>query len=48
MLKTDETGWAMYPNSILSLLLGARVILYDGSPFKPDLETFIQLVGDQG
>ncbi|KAH6713268.1 acetoacetyl-CoA synthase [Leptodontidium sp. MPI-SDFR-AT-0119] len=47
-LQYTTTGWAMYPNSILSLLLGARVILYDGSPFKPDLETFIQLVGDQG
>ncbi|KAH6699984.1 acetoacetyl-CoA synthase [Cadophora sp. MPI-SDFR-AT-0126] len=47
-LQYTTTGWAMYFSSILSLLHGARVILYDGSPFKPDLETFIQLVGDQG
>lgn len=26
---------------------GARAILYDGSPFQPDLQTFIRLVGDQ-
>ncbi|KAG4429235.1 hypothetical protein IFR05_015284 [Cadophora sp. M221] len=46
-LQYTATGWAMYMNSILSLMLGARVIMYDGSPFKPDLETFIRLIGDQ-
>lgn len=31
----------------MSLLPGARVILYDGSPFQPDLTTFIRLIGEQ-
>ncbi|KAK5123043.1 hypothetical protein LTR16_003892 [Cryomyces antarcticus] len=26
---------------------GARAVLYDGSPFQPDLQTFVRLVGDQ-
>ncbi|KAH8805032.1 acetoacetyl-CoA synthase [Xylogone sp. PMI_703] len=46
-LQYTTTGWAMYAISIFSLLLGARIILYDGSPFQPDLSTFIRLVGSQ-
>ena len=37
----------MYISSILALLFGARLVLYDGSPFQPDLKTFIRLVGEQ-
>lgn len=42
-----QTGWIMYLSSVQALHHGARVILYDGSPFQPDLETFIRLVGSQ-
>ena len=38
----------MYMSSILALPFGARSVLYDGSPFQPDLKTFIRLVGEQG
>jgi len=31
----------------MNLQPGARVVLYDGSPFQPDLTTFIKLIGDQ-
>lgn len=37
----------MYMASIMSLLHGARVVLYDGSPFQPDLKTFVRLIGEQ-
>lgn len=37
----------MYLVSALALHFGARAILYDGSPFQPDLKTFVRLLGDQ-
>ncbi|KAI1169209.1 acetoacetate-CoA ligase [Nemania serpens] len=46
-LQYTTTGWIMYLVSTAQLLVGARAILYDGSPFQPDLQTFIKLVGDQ-
>ena len=35
---------AMFP----ALGSGARVICYDGSPFHPDLRTFMKFISDQG
>jgi acetoacetyl-CoA synthetase len=46
-LQYTTTGWIMYFASVMNLLAGARVVLYDGSPFQPDLTTFIKLLGDQ-
>ncbi|KAI0119945.1 acetoacetate-CoA ligase [Nemania sp. FL0031] len=46
-LQYTTTGWIMYLASVGQLLRGGRVILYDGSPFQPDLQSFIKLVGDQ-
>lgn len=46
-LQYTTTGWIMYLVCIGQLLSGARVVLYDGSPFQPDLVTFIKLLGDQ-
>jgi acetoacetyl-CoA synthetase len=46
-LQYTTTGWIMYLSQIMSLLPGARVILYDGSPFQPDVTTFVKLIGDQ-
>jgi acetoacetyl-CoA synthetase len=46
-LQYTTTGWIMYFASVMNLLCGARVILYDGSPFQPDLKTFIRLIGEQ-
>lgn len=37
----------MYLTSILSLVQGARAILYDGSPFQPNPTAFVKLIGDQ-
>ena len=46
-LQYTTTGWIMYFSSVMQLLSGARVILYDGSPFQPDPITFVKLLGDQ-
>lgn len=48
VLQYTTTGWIMYLSSCLSHVKGARIILYDGSPFQPDLTTFLQIVQDQG
>ncbi|USW51608.1 Putative AMP-dependent synthetase/ligase, acetoacetyl-CoA synthase, AMP-binding, ANL [Septoria linicola] len=47
VLQFTTTGWIMYLSSILSLVNGARTVLYDGSPFQPDLTSFLKLVQDQ-
>ncbi|KAI2641626.1 acetoacetyl-coenzyme A synthetase [Hypomontagnella submonticulosa] len=46
-LQYTTTGWIMYLACIGQLLFGARTVLYDGSPFQPDLLTFIKIIGDQ-
>ncbi|KAI2470302.1 acetoacetyl-coenzyme A synthetase [Annulohypoxylon bovei var. microspora] len=46
-LQYTTTGWIMYLVSVTYLLIGGRCILYDGSPFQPDLQTFIKLISDQ-
>jgi acetoacetyl-CoA synthetase len=46
-LQYTTTGWIMYLANVGQLLAGARVVLYDGSPFQPDLQTFVKLLGDQ-
>ncbi|KAF2734623.1 acetoacetate-CoA ligase [Polyplosphaeria fusca] len=47
VLQYTTTGWIMYLVSIQCLLFGCRSVLYDGSPFQPDLTTFIRIVGEQ-
>lgn len=52
ILQYTTTGWIMYYFTVVSLLPGSRVILYDGSPFigadgKTSLTAFVKLVGDQ-
>lgn len=46
-LQYTTTGWIMYMSAVQVLLTGARAVLYDGSPFVPKLENFLQLVGRQ-
>ena len=43
-LQYTTTGWIMYLFAILSMVHGARVVLYDGSPFLPDASTLVRLV----
>ncbi|KUJ06748.1 acetoacetyl-CoA synthetase-like protein [Mollisia scopiformis] len=46
-LQYTTTGWIMYYASVANLLAGSRVVLYDGSPFQPDLTTFVRIIGEQ-
>ena len=38
----------MWNIQIMGLACGSRIILYDGSPFYPDLPTYLKFVNDQG
>ncbi|KAJ0379421.1 hypothetical protein COL26b_002264 [Colletotrichum chrysophilum] len=46
-LQYTTTGWIMYLANVAALLNGARVVMYDGSPFVPDLTSFIRILGEQ-
>lgn len=46
VLQYTTTGWIMYFSSISKLIPGAKVILYDGSPFQPDITTFVRMLGE--
>lgn len=43
-LQYTTTGWIMYLGSVQALLMGARMITYDGSPFLPKPENFLKLL----
>lgn len=46
-LQYTTTGWIMYLGSVQQLLMGARTVMYDGSPFVPDTKNFLKLVGQE-
>ncbi|KAJ2897520.1 Acetoacetyl-CoA synthetase [Zalerion maritima] len=46
-LQYTTTGWIMYLLSTAALLTGARVVLYDGSPFAPDPMILIKIMEEQ-
>lgn len=37
----------MWTFMLTGLAVGARVILYDGSPFYPDLKTYLRFIDTQ-
>jgi acetoacetyl-CoA synthetase len=46
-LQYTTTGWMMYMSSVQLMLMGARLILFDGNPFAPDPRNFIRLMDQQ-
>ena len=42
------TGWMMWNLLMGSLLVGATIVMYDGSPAYPDFNTLWKLAGDTG
>ncbi|KAL4888203.1 hypothetical protein BDV59DRAFT_211453 [Aspergillus ambiguus] len=46
VLQYTTTGWIMYMQAISGLMFGGRPILYDGSPFLPDVKFLIRLLGE--
>ncbi|KJK63599.1 AMP-binding enzyme [Aspergillus parasiticus SU-1] len=47
VLQYTTTGWIMYLAQVQSLLLGARIVLYDGSPFLPHVSVLIELAAKE-
>lgn len=43
-MQYTTTGWIMYLHSIGHMINGAPSVLYDGSPFVPDLTVLLRLV----
>jgi acetoacetyl-CoA synthetase len=46
-LQYTTTGWIMYLASVAPMALGARAVLYDGSPFVPDLKVLLRVAEEQ-
>ncbi|KAJ7698594.1 acetoacetyl-CoA synthetase [Mycena rosella] len=42
------TGWMLWNGMLSNFSNGSRLVLYDGSPFHPDIRTFLKFVNDQG
>jgi len=41
------TGWMMWPYMLAGLSCGSRIILYDGSPFYPDVKAYLRFIDEQ-
>ncbi|KAK5056789.1 hypothetical protein LTR84_012321 [Exophiala bonariae] len=46
-LQYTTTGWIMYLSSVQALLVGSSIVIYDGSPFTPNLTNFLELVSQE-
>jgi acetoacetyl-CoA synthetase len=46
-LQYTTTGWIMYLSAMQTLLFGARVVLYDGSPFVPGITALVTLAAQE-
>lgn len=46
-LQYTTTGWIMYVANAGQLLFGSRAVMYDGSPFQPDVKILIKILGEQ-
>ncbi|PLN82862.1 acetoacetyl-CoA synthase [Aspergillus taichungensis] len=44
VLQYTTTGWIMYMSAVSCLSMGGKPILYDGSPFLPDVTFLIRLL----
>jgi len=42
------TGWMMWPYMLQGLACGSRIVLYDGSPFHPDVRDFLRFLSREG
>lgn len=47
IFQYTTTGWIMYVLQIANMLLGARIVAYDGSPFMPAKTTIVEILGQQ-
>ncbi|KAH6913876.1 acetoacetyl-CoA synthetase [Coprinopsis sp. MPI-PUGE-AT-0042] len=42
------TGWMMWNFMLSGLSVGCRIVLYEGSPFYPDVKAYLRFIHDQG
>ncbi|EPT04586.1 hypothetical protein FOMPIDRAFT_1156848 [Fomitopsis schrenkii] len=42
------TGWMMWPYMLHGLACGTRIVVYDGSPFHPDVRDFLRFLSREG
>ena len=47
-LTDEQTGWMMWNAMVPALTVGTRLLAYDGSPFYPDVRSFLKMISDQG
>ncbi|PHH74164.1 hypothetical protein CDD80_3278 [Ophiocordyceps camponoti-rufipedis] len=47
VLQYTTTGWIMYLLSLSTMLIGARPVFYDGSPFAPDPTVLLRVASQQ-
>ncbi|CAK5265414.1 unnamed protein product [Mycena citricolor] len=47
LFQFTTTGWMMWTYMLIGLSCGARIILYDGSPFYPNIESYLEFIHDQ-
>jgi acetoacetyl-CoA synthetase len=45
-MQYTTTGWIMYLHSIAHMINGAPTVMYDGSPFAPDISILLRLVAE--
>ncbi|KAF8639498.1 hypothetical protein AX17_001403 [Amanita inopinata Kibby_2008] len=48
IIHSAGTAWMVWTFMLGGLACGARLVLYDGSPFYPNLSTYLRLINDQG
>lgn len=41
------TAWIMYAALVMHMVVGARIVLYDGSPLKPTVTTFLEIAAQE-
>jgi len=41
-----QTGWMMWQQMLAGLACGCQIVLYDGSPFYPDVRTYLEFIND--
>lgn len=46
-MQYTTTGWIMYLANAVQLMFGARAVMYDGSPFTPDVRVLIDILGQE-
>ena len=43
----NQTAWMMWPYMLAGLACGSRMILYEGSPFYPDVREYLKFINEQ-